>query len=307
MSFSTQRIAAGLTIDEISSAFRVPPARVWDWEEGKAQPPAHIARSLHLLKSYGEQLPSPEHVETPAAPVKLRATKHSGSELIKSKQRVADHGEVFTPPWLVEKMLDLVKGESERIDSRFLEPACGSGNFLVAVLKRKLAAVEAKYGRQPFNRKLWALQALACCYGIELLEDNITECRDNMLAVFANYLRTGENDEFYRAARHILSLNLIQGDAMKMTRPDGSPIMIVEWAHLKAGRFNRRDFRLEVLTRRSGFDERWATPDTEQEVTLFGEPRPAFHHRGRDEIFQPIRDYPPMSVREMAAMDGADA
>src|SRR6185312_6731555 len=66
--------------------------------------------------------------------------------LIKSKRRVADHGEVFTPPWLVEKMLDLVKGETERIDSRFLEPACGSGNFLVPVLQRKLAAVEAKFG-----------------------------------------------------------------------------------------------------------------------------------------------------------------
>jgi type I restriction-modification system DNA methylase subunit len=70
-------------------------------------------------------------------------------KLVKSKQRVADHGEVFTPAWLVEAMLDLVKGETERIDSRFLEPACGSGNFLVAVLRRKLAAEELKYGRSP--------------------------------------------------------------------------------------------------------------------------------------------------------------
>lgn len=204
-------------------------------------------------------------------------------------------------------MLDLVKGESERIDSRFLEPACGSGNFLVAVLKRKLATVQAKYGKLPFDRKLWALQALACCYGIELLEDNIAECRDNMLEVFAVYLGIDEGHEFYRAARHILSLNLVHGDAMKMTKPDGSPIIIVEWTYLKAGRFNRRDFRLEVLTRRSGFDERWATADTEQEVTLFHEPRPAFHHRGRDEIFQAIRDYPPMTVREISAVDGVDA
>ncbi|HNJ65187.1 MAG TPA: N-6 DNA methylase [Turneriella sp.] len=67
--------------------------------------------------------------------------------MIKSKQRVADHGEVFTPEWLVEAMLDLVKSETERIDSRFLEPACGSGNFLVKVLQRKLAAVELKYGQ----------------------------------------------------------------------------------------------------------------------------------------------------------------
>ena len=66
---------------------------------------------------------------------------------IKSKQRVADHGEVFTPAWLVEAMLDLVKDETERIDARFLEPACGSGNFLVRILQRKLAAVELKFGK----------------------------------------------------------------------------------------------------------------------------------------------------------------
>ena len=97
--------------------------------------------------------------------------------LIKSKQRVADHGEVFTPPWLVEAMLDLVKDESERIDSRFLEPACGSGNFLVSVLKRKLAAVEVKFGKSDFEKRHYALLAFMCIYGVELLEDNISECR----------------------------------------------------------------------------------------------------------------------------------
>jgi len=70
--------------------------------------------------------------------------------LIRSRARVADHGEVFTPEWLVEAMLDLVKDESTRIDSRFLEPACGSGNFLVKVLQRKLADVEIKYGKTEF-------------------------------------------------------------------------------------------------------------------------------------------------------------
>jgi type I restriction-modification system DNA methylase subunit len=84
--------------------------------------------------------------------------------LIKSKKRVADHGEVFTPPWLVETMLDLVKGETERIDSRFLEPACGSGNFLVAVLRRKLAAVELKYGKYEFERRHYALLVVAQNY-----------------------------------------------------------------------------------------------------------------------------------------------
>src|ERR1700687_1098582 len=91
--------------------------------------------------------------------------------LIKSKKRVADHGEVFTPQWLVEKMLDLVKGETERLDSRFLEPACGSGNFLVPVLQRKLAAVEEKFGKTEFERRQYSLLAVMCAYGIELLAD----------------------------------------------------------------------------------------------------------------------------------------
>ena len=108
--------------------------------------------------------------------------------LVKSKQRVADHGEVFTPAWMVEAMLDLVKGETERIDSRFLEPACGNGNFLVQILRRKLAAVELKYGKSDFERRHYALLALMCVYGIELLPDNIADCRANLLEIFAEYL-----------------------------------------------------------------------------------------------------------------------
>src|SRR5208282_6695523 len=124
--------------------------------------------------------------------------------LIKSRVRVADHGEVFTPPWLVEAMLDLVKGETERLDSRFLEPACGSGNFLVQILRRKLAAVEIKFGKSDFEKRHYALLALMCIYGIELLEDNIAECRANMLEILADYLSLKESDDLYRAAFYVL-------------------------------------------------------------------------------------------------------
>jgi type I restriction-modification system DNA methylase subunit len=120
--------------------------------------------------------------------------------LVKSKQRVADHGEVFTPAWMVEAMLDLVKDESARIDSRFLESACGSGNFLVRVLQRKLAAVELRYGRSDFERRYYALLGLMCIYGIELLADNIAECRANLLAIFDDYLHLDPADELHRAA-----------------------------------------------------------------------------------------------------------
>ncbi len=211
--------------------------------------------------------------------------------LIKSKERVADHGEVFTPPWLVEKMLDLVEGETERIDSRFLEPACGSGNFLVPILQRKLAAVELKFGKSDFEKRQYALLALMCAYGIELLADNIAECRVNMLEVFADYLSLGETDELYRAAFFVLSLNLVHGDAMAMRDMNDEPISIVEWGYLGKGKFQRRDFRLDVLAGMASFGE---------EGTLFA-------HLGKHEIFKPTKAYPPMTVRDLAGEASGDA
>lgn len=211
--------------------------------------------------------------------------------LIKSKKRVADHGEVFTPRWLVERMLDLVKGETERIDSRFLEPACGSGNFLVPVLQRKLAAVEAKFGKSDFERRHYALLALMCTYGIELLADNIAECRANMLEVFTYYLNLDETDELYRAASNVLSLNLVHGDAMTMRDKDGRPINVVEWGYLGKGKFQRRDFRLDVLTGMSSF---------RKEGSLFA-------HLGKHEIFTAAETYPPMTVRDLAGAPFSDA
>src|SRR4051812_46269372 len=205
--------------------------------------------------------------------------------LIKSKRRVADHGEVFTPPWLVEKMLDLVKGETERIDSRFLEPACGSGNFLVPVLQSKLAAVQAKFGKSDFEKGHYALLALMCTYGIELLADNIAECRANMLEVFADYLNLAETDELYRAASYVLCQNLVHGDALTMLTDDGRPITFAEWGYVGKGRIQRRDFRFDVLTQMSSFS---------QEGSLFA-------HLGKHEIFTPIQSYPPMAVRGHAS------
>ena len=206
--------------------------------------------------------------------------------LIKSKKRVADHGEVFTPEWMVDAMLDLVKEESERIDSRFLEPACGSGNFLVKILKRKLCAVELKFGKSEFEKRQYALLALMCAYGIELLEDNIIECRANMLEVLADYLRIDDADDLYGAASHVLSLNLIQGDALSMKGADGAPITFSEWGYLGKGKFQRRDFRLDVLTGSSAFSA---------EGTLFS-------HLGKHEIFTPTKTYSPMTARDLAAM-----
>src|SRR5262245_9943244 len=173
--------------------------------------------------------------------------------IVKSKQRVADHGEVFTPPWMVEAMLDLIKCETERIDSRFLEPACGSGNFLVRILQRKLAAVELKFGKSNFEKRHYALLALMCTYGIELLADNIAACRANMLEILADYLSLEGAEDLYRAASYVLSQNLVHGDALTMCTSDGQAITFAEWGYLGKGKFQRRDFRLDVLTGSSAF------------------------------------------------------
>lgn len=209
--------------------------------------------------------------------------------LFKSKQRIADHGEVFTPPWMVEAMLDLVKGEAERIDSRFLEPACGSGNFLVRILQRKLASVEIKFGKSEFEKRHFALFAMMCAYGIELLADNISECRANMLEVLADYLNLGESDDLYRAAFYVLSQNLIHGDALTMRNSGGQAITFAEWGYLGKGKFQRRDFRLDALTQASAFAE---------EGSLFA-------HLGKHEIFTPTKTYPPMTVGELAGLAAA--
>ena len=206
--------------------------------------------------------------------------------LIKSRKRVADHGEVFTPAWMVDAMLDLVKDESERIDSRFLEPACGSGNFIVKVLRRKLAAVELKFGKSDFEKQHYALLALMCIYGIELLADNIAECRENMLGIFAEYLNIDESDDLYRAATFVLSQNLVHGDALTMRISSGEPITFAEWGYLGKGKFQRRDFRFDTLTHSSAYS---------QEGTLFA-------HLGKHEIFMPTKTWPPMTVSELASM-----
>ena len=207
---------------------------------------------------------------------------------VKSKQRVTDHAEVFTPAWMVEAMLDMVKDETERIDSRFLEPACGSGSFLVQISRRKLAAVELKYEKSDFERRHYALLALMCIYGIELLPDNIAECRANLLEILAEYLTLDELDELYRAASYVLSQNLVHGDALTMLSRDGKPIIFAEWGYLGKGQFQRRDFHLNTLTLSSAFSA---------EGSLFA-------HLGKHEVFTPTKTYPPMTVSQLAAAFG---
>lgn len=210
--------------------------------------------------------------------------------LVKSKQRVADHGEVFTPTWVVSAMLDLVRGESERIDSRFLEPACGSGNFLVPVLQRKLWTVKSRYRSSEFERRNYALFGLMCIYGIELLADNVTECRENLLTEFAEQMGLNDQDPLFTAAGAVLEVNIVHGDALSMTAAIGQdhvtpvPITFPEWGYLGRGKFQRRDFRYEALTLVSTFNV---------EDGLFAD---AAAH----EVFEPTKTYHAMTIAQIA-------
>ncbi len=179
-------------------------------------------------------------------------------------------------------MLDLVEAETQRVDSRFLEPACGSGNFLVPILERKLAAVQARYGRNDFERRHYALLALMCVYGIELLADNAAECRDRLLGTYVRFLKTDDGGVWQRAGRAVLAVNIVQGDALKLATTAGDPISFPEWAYLGTGRFQRRDFSFDQLARTNAFDGLFA----------------AFEEH---DVFVPVRSYPPATVQELAA------
>jgi hypothetical protein len=170
---------------------------------------------------------------------------------VKSKRRVAEHGEVFTAEKEVKAMCDLVKTETERIESRFLEPACGNGNFLAEVLSRKLTVVKARYGKSPFDYERYSVLAMTSIYGVDILEDNVQECRERLYLIWereydANVKKQAD-DQCRRAVHYILEKNILCGDALTMERSDGSPIIFAEWSLVTGNQIKRRDFALNEL------------------------------------------------------------
>ena len=169
---------------------------------------------------------------------------------VKSRQRVADHGEVFTAEREVKAMCDLVKSETERIESRFLEPACGNGNFLAEVLGRKLAVVKERYGKSPSEYERYSVLAVTSVYGVDILPDNAQECRERLFALWDKEYTAVAKDTAdaacREAVRYILQKNILCGDALTMEQADGSPIVFAEWSFV-GNQVKRRDFRLDVL------------------------------------------------------------
>jgi hypothetical protein len=209
---------------------------------------------------------------------------------VKSKDRVAQYGEVLTPKHIVNAMLDLVKQETERIDSRFLEPACGTGNFLLEILERKLRMVEKRYSKSQLDYERYAILALSSIYGIELLEDNAEECRKRLFeafdAAYTRLFKTKAKEQCREVARYIFKHNIVHGDALtlKTVGENPQPIVFCEWSLVNGSMIQRRDFAFHELVNHSSMRE-----------------LPLFSDLG-EEVFipEPVKEYPPVHFLEVA-------
>ena len=174
------------------------------------------------------------------------------SDQVKSKKRVADHGEVFTSEREVNAMLDLVKQETERIDSRFLEPACGTGNFLVEILNRKLKIVTDRYKKSQIEFERNAIIAISSIYGVDILQDNAIECRDRLFEIFdgiyTGLYKTDCKEDCRASIKFLLNRNILWGDALDFTNPETKePIVFSEWSAINGSMIKRRDYVFKFL------------------------------------------------------------
>ncbi|MBQ8374015.1 MAG: restriction endonuclease subunit M [Clostridia bacterium] len=179
----------------------------------------------------------------------------------KSRQRVREHGEVFTNEREVKAMCDLVKDETERIDSRFLEPACGDGNFLAEILTRKLEIVKRKYKKSALDYEKNAVLAASSIYGVDILIDNVLACRERMFAIWDKAYRAvckkECNDQTREAVRFILKRNIVCGNALTLKCVDehgndtDEPIVFSEWAFITGFQMQRQDYTFADLLARS--------------------------------------------------------
>ena len=221
----------------------------------------------------------------------MKVTDDQQEKQVVSKQRVADHGEVYTAKREVNAMLDLVKEETERIDSRFLEPACGTGNFLVEILNRKMEAVRRKHARNQFEYDLASAQAVSSMYGVELLPDNTAICRQRLFELFLDIYQQQQHaeaaDELKNCIQYLLRKNILCGDALTMLQNDGQPITFCEWTFIGiSGKVKRRDFELSELLKNVEYDK----PKPGEQGNLFADTgEPTFVHLPKREY--PLTDY----------------
>ncbi len=216
---------------------------------------------------------------------------------IKSRARVAAHGEVFTAEREVKAMCDLVKDETERIDSRFLEPACGDGNFLAEILSRKLAVAQKQYAKSPADYEKYSIQALSSIYGIDILQDNAQACRERLFKIWQDAYTTicskkldrAQQEEAQKSARFILSRNILCGNALTLKEVDENqndtdrPIIFSEWSFV-GEKIKRRDFAFNDLVNQEYMKE---------EGSLFSD------LGDEAEIFSPVKEFPLLHYRKI--------
>lgn len=219
------------------------------------------------------------------------------SAQVKSRQRVQEHGEVFTNEREVNAMLDMVKQETERIESRFLEPACGDGNFLAEVLRRKLVVVASLYRKSPTEYMRYAFVAVASIYGVDILDDNARDCRERLYGIVENeataVIKGVVDPLFLDAVRYVLEKNILCGDALTLKDASGDPITFAEWSVVTGDKVKRRDYLLSELL--EGHAE---------QPSLFGESGSMVTDWEYDEETQAyipsaVREYPPVNYWEV--------
>ena len=186
----------------------------------------------------------------------MSVSEHQSSQ-IKSRKRVADHGEVFTAEREVNAMCDLVASECLRPDSRFLEPACGDGNFLAVILRRKLSELRRKYKKSPRDYEKQAIVAIGSLYGVDIMNDNVLACRERLFCIwdeeYTAHCGTDASDETREAARFIFSRNIINGNALTLMCVDSegndtkAPIVFSEWTLIGGSQKQRSDYTMADL------------------------------------------------------------
>lgn len=194
---------------------------------------------------------------------------------VKSKKRVADFGEVNTSEKEVNAMIDLVKDQTERLDSRFLEPACGDGNFLIEVLSRKLNAVVKQYKNSQYDFEKNSVVAVGSIYGVDILKDNAEQARERLYKKFENeykkYFSDNVNQDFLDSIKYIFGKNIIHGDALTLKKVESDePVTFCEWALIE-NKIKRRDFTLSDLLAYGPFEKGTLFSDLGEEVNI---PRP---------------------------------
>lgn len=222
---------------------------------------------------------------------------------VKSKKRVADHGEVFTAEREVNAMLDLVKQETERIESRFLEPACGDGNFLAEILRRKLTVVKKQYGKSPFDYEKFSVIAVSSIYGVELLSDNAQQCRERLFDIwdqeYSSNCKKETSDECRDAVHFILKRNILCGNALDLRDASGNPIIFSEWTLQNGTMFKRKDYRLDVLLNEHPDPGMYSS-----QLTLFSDDASTYDNWMLDEetnsvIPRPVKEFPMVDYRKV--------